>query len=205
MNLETKLPKEVYPPSEDSYFFVDYLEENRDRLFLDVWMLLEVGCGSGFVAEHVNNMCRQRLKKELFTVCTDINKHATTWTKSKLGFSSKRYDVLNTDTVTGLVIANFDLVLFNTPYVLVEEVPKRNSVEESYNGGKKGIRETEKLLELLLPEFRGRALLLLEEKCDLVFLEDLCAQHCFRFIVVAKKKVWNERLLIAEVCKKSAS
>lgn len=69
--LESDEFKDVYPPSEDSFLFLDALEQ--DLKFLNSCVKpstsLEVGCGSGVLTTHLS----QLLSNRCFHVCVDIS------------------------------------------------------------------------------------------------------------------------------------
>jgi len=97
----------VYQPAEDSELLLQTaLEEIRST---DV--VLEVGTGSGFVASRIAGMCR-------LVVATDISPHAVKEAKSK------GVEVVRTDLFSGLKRV-FTLILFNPPYLELEDEEKR--------------------------------------------------------------------------------
>lgn len=61
---------DVYPPSEDSFLFLDALElEKNTILKLNPTISIEVGSGSGVISSFVLSF----LEKPVFHICTDIS------------------------------------------------------------------------------------------------------------------------------------
>ncbi len=122
----------VYPPAEDSELLLEVaLKEVREN---DV--VLEVGVGSGFVSERIKDKCR-------LLIATDINPHACRVAKEK------GIDVVRTDLVRGLK-AKFTLVLFNPPYLELDESEKRGDwIEKAIDGGKGGVEVMCRFLDLV--------------------------------------------------------
>ncbi len=168
----------VYPPSEDSELLLDVARrEVREE---DV--VLEVGTGSGFVAEKLKGLCKM-------IVATDISPVAVREAKSK------GVEVVRTDLFRGLKRV-FTLVLFNPPYLELEEGEKRgNWLDLALDGGKGGVEVAVKFVEVLdevmLPE--GRAIVILSSLSDVQRFLDFCSsRYCVE--TVGRRKLFFEEL-----------
>ncbi len=135
----------VYEPAEDSELLLESaIGEVREE---DV--VLEVGAGSGFVAEKIAKKCR-------FLLTTDVSPYAVKELRKK------GLNVVRTDIAKG-VKKKFSLVLFNPPYLELEEELKRDRWEDcTINGGKGGIEVICRFLDSLheLLDENGRALVI---------------------------------------------
>lgn len=108
----------VYPPSEDTYLL---LEASRDEVrFSD--RVLEVGTGSGVIASDMSDRAE-------YVVATDINPHALKEARRR------GVKVIRTNLYDG-VRGEFDLVLFNPPYLPSEE--RDTWMEFAVGGGESG-------------------------------------------------------------------
>jgi len=115
----------IYKPSEDSYFFADFLrkylgripEKEREKI-----KYLDLGCGSGILAETAVEFLN---KKNILT--SDINPDAVKLSERK-GFNAVLSDLFDN------INEKFDIITFNAPYLPEDEYDK----EKDTSGGKKG-------------------------------------------------------------------
>ena len=112
--MQTKSFKNTeYPPSEDTFFIEDYIQNETGNTALDV------GSGSGYLTKSL-------LKNFSFVVGTDINyevlKKQTYKTSNIICCNSS--DALN---------IKFDLVVCNLPYLATDEI-----IDIATDGGKDG-------------------------------------------------------------------
>lgn len=135
----------VYEPQEDSELLLRCtLKEIREY---DT--VLEVGAGSGYVSYFLMDKCK-------FLIATDINPHAVRCMK-ELGI-----ECIRTDLAKGLK-GKFSLVLFNPPYLELEEKEKLGYwIEKALDGGKNGAEVTARFLREIkeLLDEEGRIILI---------------------------------------------
>jgi release factor glutamine methyltransferase len=114
-------PEQVYPVQEDTLLLLEVAEAEvrpSDRV-------LEVGVGSGYIS-------RQIMGHVACLVATDINPHAVQDARN-LGI-----DVLRTDLLAG-ICGQFDLILFNPPYLPTLPEDRMNDwLEYALDGGRSG-------------------------------------------------------------------
>ena len=114
---------EVYQPAEDSALLASVAEavvESDDRV-------LEVGTGSGWVAEQVAT------ETGADVVASDLNPHATRQARDR-GIEAVRADL-----VSGFRDGAFDVVLFNPPYLPEDAAAARDDwMETALTGGEDG-------------------------------------------------------------------
>jgi release factor glutamine methyltransferase len=122
-SLDFDLRPEVYNPEEDSYLLLSVVDVAEGDRFL------EVGSGSGLIAVHA-------AKAGAVVTATDINPHAVACTRRNALRNGVGVDVIESDLfekVPGL----FDTIVFNPPYLAVEE-SSTGWIEKSWSGGADG-------------------------------------------------------------------
>jgi len=112
--------REVYPPSGDTYLL---REAALDEVRPDD-TVLEVGTGSGVVAEALTDEAER-------VVASDVNPAAVEEARSR-GVEAVRADLL--DGFAG----EFDLVVFNPPYLPDEDETPDDSIATALEGGRRG-------------------------------------------------------------------
>ncbi|CAH8521142.1 unnamed protein product [Schistosoma turkestanicum] len=136
---------EVYPPSEDSYLFLDALELDSEFLSgLNPTITLEVGSGSGVISAF---LCSS-ISKPLVHICTDVSLTACYASLCVLNVNvpstSVTYDVVNCSLATPLLsrlYKSVDLIMFNPPYVpttIDEHKAAGSTIVASWSGGPLG-------------------------------------------------------------------
>lgn len=121
---------EVYPPSDDSILLIESLDVHPGE------RVLEVGCGSGVVSIHCAlNGCD--------VTSGDINPRAVELTRRNAEANGADIDVVETD-VYSAVEGRFDTIVFNLPYLPVEE---DGLLEKAWSGGPDGLGPLPRLLE----------------------------------------------------------
>ncbi|KAL9107061.1 MAG: hypothetical protein Q9227_008007 [Pyrenula ochraceoflavens] len=175
----------IYPPSEDTYLFLDTLSSPAENSFLQERfsllspspLLVEVGTGSGAVLAFLIAHGQQILgRSDVAALGTDINWYACVGARGTV-----RRAMIEAHSGDGGYLASVcadlgsclkensvDVLLFNPPYVPTDEVPmptadEQSLIELSWAGGEEGMQVTQKLLDDLprLLSKRGVAYVLL--------------------------------------------
>lgn len=173
----------VYEPAEDSELLLECaLKEVREED-----SVLEVGVGSGFVSYFLLDRCR-------FLLATDINPHAVRCAK-KLGV-----ECVLTDLTRG-IRGRFDLILFNPPYLELEDWEKKGDwMEKAIDGGEKGVEVSIRFLEGLeeILSKRGRAILIAS---SLTFqpLKEYLENSRWTWEVAGRRKLFFEELYALKI------
>ncbi len=131
---------EVYVPSEDTYLLAKHVKPNNDDVVLDM------GTGSGILAIHASQHAKR-------VIATDINPHAIRCANLniKLNKLNKKIEVRQGDLFKPIDADElFDLIIFNPPYLPVEEGEGKEWFEKAWSGGVDG-RE---IINRFLDEFR---------------------------------------------------
>jgi release factor glutamine methyltransferase len=114
---------EVYQPAEDSRLLADEAVERIN----ETDAVLEVGTGSGYVAECVAD------ETDASVLAADLNPHACRQARER------GLDAVRADLTTPFREDAFDMVLFNPPYLPVDELAERDDwMEIALSGGETG-------------------------------------------------------------------
>ncbi|MCS7122252.1 MAG: methyltransferase [Archaeoglobaceae archaeon] len=168
----------VYEPAEDSELLLDAaLKEIKE--FDEV---IEVGAGSGFVAEKIAKKCK-------YLITTEINPFAAEILRSK------GLDVVVTDVAKGIK-KKFTLALFNPPYLELEKELKRGDfLDLAIDGGKHGIKVISKFLDQLKDFLHedGRAIFISSSQNE-PYVFDLIKEKGYSFRVIAERNLFFEKI-----------
>lgn len=122
--------EDVYPPSEDSLLLIRSLDVVPGET------VLELGCGSGIVSLHC-------ARSGAAVTAGDINPSAVRLTEKNAEKNNLDIVVLLTD-VFGSVNGKFDTVVFNLPYLPVDDdIP----LAEAWSGGEDGLGPLPEMLD----------------------------------------------------------
>ena len=173
---------EVYPPSEDSILFIESLEVSEGE------RVLEIGCGSGVMSIHcARNGC--------VVTSGDINPRAVELTRRNAELNGVDIDVRETDVYSN-IDGRFDTILFNLPYLPVDE---DGLLAKSWSGGPDGLGPLPELLEGA-PEHlnpNGRVVVIVSSLMDTPALWNLIGD--LRYEVIGELKLFFEKLSVLEI------
>ncbi|AGI48475.1 HemK-related putative methylase [Thermoplasmatales archaeon BRNA1] len=173
---------EVYPPSEDSVMFIEALEIRRGM------RVLEIGCGSGVVSIH----CALNGAE---VTCGDVNPKAVELANRNAEANGVRINAVGTDVYSG-IDGKFDLILFNLPYLPVDE---EGELAKAWSGGEDGMGPLPRLLEgapeHLLPG--GRVAVVVSSLMDRKRLEEVIGGRPCR--VLKELPLFFEKLSVLEI------
>lgn len=121
---------EVYAPAEDTFLMLSALEVRKGE------KVLEMGCGSGFIALHL-------AKAGARVTAVDVDPFALRNTEENARSNDLRLEVLHSDLFQN-VPDRFDLVVFNPPYLRgTADGPE----DLCWAGGENGLELTDRFLE----------------------------------------------------------
>ena len=172
---------QVYQPAEDSFLLLETAKKevrSSDRV-------LEIGVGSGYVSSGLLSSCR-------LLIATDRNPHAAAIAHAT------GVPVILTDLTAGLC-GQFDLILFNPPYLPTDPAERIDDwLELALDGGPSGRDVIERFLQqipgIITPG--GRVLLLISSLTGPDAVGDLVRKNGFESCTVAEERVDGGELLI---------
>lgn len=179
----------VYSPGDDSYLLIGAIDTNKSI------NALEIGIGSGIVSLHL-------AKKIDFVFGCDLNPYAL--------YLSKKNAILNSITNLYLFSSNlfssiknnslFDIIVYNPPYLPVD-LPTKELIDLSYNGGIDGGDQIRKFLSdfdsFLSPN--GSAYLVQSSLYPLKNTTNYLSENNFEFNVKNSLKLDFETLYVLEI------
>lgn len=174
----------VYPPSEDSELLAEVAVEEvkqEDEV-------LEVGVGSGYVSAMLQDKCR-------LVIGTDISPHAVREAKSN------GIDVIRTDLARGIK-RKFSLILFNPPYLELEDFERRGEwIEKAIDGGKNGIEVISRFIDEIEDSLQdGGRIILIVSSINLPHLEKM--ESRFNYRIIRRKKLFFEEIFALKLEKR---
>ncbi|CAL8291061.1 unnamed protein product [Lota lota] len=149
--------EEVYEPAEDSFLFIDALEQDADKL-QNPSVCLEVGSGSGVVSAFLASV----VGPSALYLCTDVNSVAARCTVTTASCNNVALQPVITDLVECLLprlCGKVDVLLFNPPYVVTpsEEVGG-SGIEAAWAGGRRGREVIDRFLPMVTQLLSNRGL-----------------------------------------------
>lgn len=117
---------EVYPPAEDTFLLIDNLKIEED------YEVLEIGTGTGLVSIFASLNCKN-------VISTDINPHAVKCATNNIKLNNREnIRVIKSDLFENIE-DEYDLILFNTPYLpVIEEEHVDDDYSKAWDGGESG-------------------------------------------------------------------
>ena len=173
---------EVYPPSEDSILLIESLDVRPGE------RVLEIGCGSGVVSLHCS-------AEGCDVTAGDVNPEAVKLSRKNFEANGLEARVLETD-VYSSISGIFDTIVFNLPYLPVEE---EGLLAKAWSGGEDGLGPLPELLEGA-PEHLspgGRIVIVVSSLMDGSALSDLLKDYNVK--TIGELKLFFEKLSVLEI------
>ncbi len=174
----------VYEPAEDSY-----LLESLIKKYVKNKSVLDVGCGSGILAQAAQ---RAGAKSVL---AADVNPDAIKLLKEKC------INAVKSDLFSKIKKSQkFDLILFNPPY-LPEDKREDKESQRATTGGKRGDEIIIKFLKQSKNHLnkKGKILLLLSSFTPQDKVKSLLIKNKMAYKIIAEKKLFFETLKVWEI------
>jgi release factor glutamine methyltransferase len=182
---------DVYPPSEDTYLLAEVLMKQS----LQGKRVLEVGCGSGFLAALA-------AAKGAEVTAVDVDENAVQAAKALLKKEGKSAEIFQSDLFES-VKGKFDLIIFNPPY-LPDSDGEAAFASPQWSGGPSGrvvierfVSEAGKFLNT-----GGKVLLLISSLTEESEVISFFHSRKFEARVIARKKLDWEELIVIEASAK---
>jgi release factor glutamine methyltransferase len=177
--------QEVYQPGEDTFLLLSAAQQECREQDL----VLEVGCGSGYIAAAILD---GPLVKCPEVLACDINPHAARVA------CSRGLDVVRADLLCG-IRGPFDLVLFNPPYLPTSPDERMDDwLEYALDGGPDGRAVISRFIESVdrVLASRGRFLLLISSLTGIREVASLIEKAGFVYEVILQQSIEGEDLLV---------
>jgi len=182
--------EDVYEPAEDTFLLAENLRVNKDEFVLD----MGTGCGIlGILAA----------RRARAVIAIDINPYAVYCAKinAKLNGVERKMNILRGDVFQPIREGKqFDLVLFNTPYLPSEEEDQKPWIEKAWGGGLDGRGLIDRFL-LDAPEYLemdGRILLVQSTLSGVDKTLKTFRKVGLKAKITAREKVAFETILVIE-------
>jgi len=169
------LKNDEYPPSEDTFFIVENIENEKGELALDV------GSGSGYLTKLLSDNFS-------FVVGTDINFPVL----SKQTYKTKNLICCNGSDALNV---KFDFIVCNLPYLATDEI-----IDIATDGGKDGFEIPKKIFDSVNNNLKenGKFVFVTSSLSDYQKLIDYVEKLGMKPKIIAKKKLFFEELILVE-------
>ena len=176
--MQTKsLKNEEYPPSEDTFFIAENIENEKGECALDI------GSGSGYLT---------KLLSENFSlvVGTDINCKVL---QQQSSYKTKNLICCNGSDALGI---KFDFIVCNLPYLATDEI-----LDIATDGGAEGFEIPKKIFDSVLNNLKedGKFIFVTSSLSNYQKLIDYFQKLGMKTSIIAKKKLFFEELILVEV------
>lgn len=148
--LRLLVPEDVYPPAEDSLMLADAVSELRGRV-------LEMGCGCGIASL----ACAKNWRNQVLGV--DISPSAVRCAAENAALNNiKNAAFIKSDLFSGVKGPQFDIMLFNPPYLPTKEAERiKGPLNHAFDGGDDGRKVLDRFLRAFDKHLKSPGLLLL--------------------------------------------
>ena len=172
------LKNEEYPPSEDTFFIADYIENEKGKCALDV------GTGSGYLTQLLS-------KNFSFVVGTDINFEV---------LKSQTYKTKNIICCHGTdaLKIKFDFIVCNLPYLATDEI-----FDVATDGGAEGFEIPKKIFDSVHNNLKanGKFIFITSSLSNYQKLIEYAQKLGLNTRILARKKLFFEELILVESIK----
>ena len=182
-SLILEVPEGIYYPREDSLLMAKIIE----NMPIHNGKVLEMGCGSGFLSILT-------AKRWFDVTAVDINENAIETTKSNAKQTAVNVVAFKSDLFSS-VKEKFDIIVFNPPYLPVEE----GENDKTYAGGKTGRETVEKFISTVKRHLKpnGIVLLLISSLTGEKEVIELFEKQKMKTTIIAREKIpWEELIII---------
>jgi len=169
------LKNDEYPPSEDTFFIVDNIENEKGNFALDV------GSGSGYLTKLLS-------ENFSFVVGTDINFDVLT----KQTYKTENIICCNGSDALKI---KFDFIVCNLPYLATDKI-----IDIATDGGTEGFEIPKKILDSVICNLAedGKFVFVTSSLSNYQKLIDYAQKLGLKTRIMAKKKLFFEELILVE-------
>ncbi len=189
-----------YEPAEDSNLLLEttisylkFINKTSNQ------SICEIGVGSGFV---ISNISKQLPKNNYFG--SDINPDAIVQTKDEFKKINQNVNLKNKPFFDGFPKQQFDLILFNTPYLPCENREKFEDlklIDKAIYGGKHGYEVIEEFIYQINEHLNenGKVIMIFSSLSHLNYIEDILKKNFFEFKILKQEDVFFETLYSMQI------
>jgi len=182
--------KDVYEPAEDTFLLANNLSVNKSKRVLDM------GTGCGILAV----LAAEKARK---VVAVDVNPHAVACAQKNAELNGVAAKVeVRYGNLFDVVAFNekFDLILFNAPYLPIEEDKGKGWIEMAWAGGRTGRKVIDRFIDNVSEHLtkKGRVLLVQSSLSNVEETLKRFPQHNLHAAIVSEKKVAFEKIVLIE-------
>ncbi|MFH0948922.1 MAG: HemK2/MTQ2 family protein methyltransferase [Candidatus Aenigmatarchaeota archaeon] len=182
------VPEGIYYPREDSLLLAEALE----KINMKNKNILEIGCGSGFLAI--------LLAEQNNVTGTDMDKNAIETTRKNALANKIKLTVLQSDLFSNIT-GKFDVIVFNPPYLPEDEYDKVTKDAKHWSGG---IKIIEKFIIQATKYLKqnGKIIFIISSLTDEVAVLGAMRLCGFSHKIIARQKIpWEELIVIKGIFK----
>ena len=171
------MKNEEYPPSEDTFFIAENIENEKGEYALDI------GSGSGYLTKLLS-------ANFSLVVGTDINCKVL---QQQSSYKTKNLICCNGSDALGI---KFDFIVCNLPYLATDEI-----LDIATDGGAEGFEIPKKIFDSVLNNLKedGRFIFVTSSLSNYQKLLDYFQKLGMKTTIIAKKKLFFEELILVEV------
>lgn len=177
----------VYQPGEDSYLLADCVEKLLQQK--KIRSVLDLGTGTG-----IQGIAASRFANKV--AACDINSKAVKCARRNAALNKiTNIEIFQSDLFQS-VRGKFDLIIFNPPYLPVEECEPRDALSRAWDGGAAGREVTDRFLKEVgdFLNQRGAAIFVQSSLTGIEKTKELLAQRGFCAEILAQKKFFFEAI-----------
>ncbi|MDA3856532.1 MAG: methyltransferase [Candidatus Woesearchaeota archaeon] len=194
-----KVYDKIYEPAEDSENLLKNALIEIKKLNKEKLEICEVGVGSGFV---ISNIAKKYPNNNFHG--TDINPDAINFTKKEFEKISTKINLKKTNLLES-INKNFDIILFNTPYLPCEEgeiFKELTLKDKAIYGGKNGYEVIEEFIYQIydkLESENGFVLMLFSSQSNVEYIKKILKLNFYDFEIIDKKTIFFEDLFVMKI------
>lgn len=182
--VKLSLCSKVYPPSDDSFLLADNIQTKENERVLD----MGTGCGiQGIIASKMGGV----------VTSSDISEGSLKYARRNAELNGVDITLVKSDLFEDIE-GEFDLIMFNPPYLPTEPLDYDDELTMSWDGGDTGRETTDRFIKGLKDHLskNGRVLLIqssisMPEKTSALFMR--CGLACK---IIDEKPLFFERLYL---------
>jgi len=190
------IPDQIYLPSDDTYLLLETIREDLKKEIIE--NALEIGTGSGYISLGIYNRVND-------LVVTDINPIVITYLIDlKKEYKLDKITIRKSNLFSNIK-NNFDLIIFNPPYVPSENIPNANEIDRlATDGGAFGRTIILKFINQVKNHLskNGVCYLLISSFNNPHYIFKQIIKNDLYYKILKEKNIFFEKLIILKITNK---